>query len=318
MLVSGVGSQERSVGIRTNDPQIIQGLRDRFDDPLWHELEQLDKTQTVGSSQYDIKVTEITVVSNQPDSSYENFDIELDADENLDANEGAGAISAEEFLSRYNLEERDFTGINLARVDLTGKTLSGNALNLSGANLTKARLENTTLDCVNLAGANLKNANLAQAQLHQTILTEANLENANLRQANLYETELGKANLKNANLSEVNLSLQVGVDLDGANLSGANLSKVNLSRTNFVGVNLSYANLNNANLLATNLESTNLQQVKLHQAVYNNLTIFPIGFNPTNTGAYLIAPNAFLQNVKNRLQANRASNTVHFIATCYL
>lgn len=289
LLASGTGSNEREVGIRTTDPQIIHQLRDRFDNIVAQELEELDETQTLYSSNHDIEATEIAVLSDQFDSIGENFDIELDADDNLDASEQAGAIAAEEFLSRYNNKERDFTGINLARVDLVGKNLGSDTLNLSHANLTGAKLEKTKLDCINLSNANLRNARLNEAQLHQTKLMGANLESANLHRANLYGTKLIKANLSKANLSEVNLSLQV--ELTGAILSGANLSKASLRKAQLTEVNLRGANLSHANLLEANLGSANLQQVKLHQAVYNNTTVFPSGFNPINAGAYLIAPN---------------------------
>ena len=291
LLASGIGSLERETGIHTTDPQIIQGLRDRFDDTVVQELGELDENQTVDSANCDIEVTQMAVLSSQSESIYENFDIELDVDDSLDADEQAGALTVEEFLSRYNSKERDFAGVVLARVDLTGKNLASDALNLSGANLTNAKLEKIKLDSVNLAGANLKCACLKEAQLHHTKLMGANLESANLYKANLYGTKLAKANLIKANLSEVNLSLNVCVELNGANLSGANLSKSYLRKALLSEVNFSDANLSRANLLEANLGSANLQRVKLSQAVYNNTTIFPLGFNPTNAGAYLIAPN---------------------------
>ena len=48
-------------------------------------------------------------------------------------------VSAEEFCRRVDEGERDFTGINLAEVDLTGQHFPS-GLNLSQANLTKTKL----------------------------------------------------------------------------------------------------------------------------------------------------------------------------------
>lgn len=295
MLTSSAQSAEREAGIRTTDPQIIQGLIDRFDGA---EMQVQDTDEmTAGFVSLDDAEVDAPDIGYQSDTSPVNlYDIELDEDEDDSAEDDQGtAIDAEEFLCKFNNREWSLSGINMARVDLTGKNLGCDNLNLSKANLTRAKLGKARLDCINLTGANLKGAELCEAQLHQTNLSEANLKNADLRKVNLYGTKLGKANLSNANLSGVNLSLQV--DLNGTNFSGANLSRANLRQANLNKVDLSNANLNNANLLAANLEGANLQGVKLQHALYNAATIFPSGFDPAKSGAYLIAPDASLQNV---------------------
>jgi len=75
-------------------------------------------------------------------------------------------------------------------------------------------------ECVDLWGADLKNANLAEANLRGANLRGANLRGANLRGANLGGANLEGANLRGANLRGANLR---GADLRWANLRGANL-----------------------------------------------------------------------------------------------
>ena len=86
-------------------------------------------------------------------------------------------VSAEEFLSRYNAGQRDFTGINLAGVNLSGKKFF--PINLSKANLKKANLRKTNLNGSNLRQANLNESNLSGADLAGGVnLSEANLSRA--------------------------------------------------------------------------------------------------------------------------------------------
>ncbi len=106
-------------------------------------------------------------------------------------------------------------------------------LDLRGANLSNAKLED----------ANLTNANLTNANLTSANLTDANLLGANLTDANL----LG-ANLLGANLMDANLT---GADLTGANLTGAYLKGTNLTFANLLDANLTDAILLGANLTGT-------------------------------------------------------------------
>jgi uncharacterized protein YjbI with pentapeptide repeats len=114
----------------------------------------------------------------------------------------------------------------------------------------------------NCAKADLRGTNLSRAELSGTDLKEANLERAIFREANL-----SRANLKDANLW--------GVDLTQANLESADLTGARLTRANLVGANLRGADLSQARLRKANLGN----------AVYNNLTRWPTGFDPVLAGA---------------------------------
>lgn len=128
-------------------------------------------------------------------------------------------ITVKELYSRYANGERNFAGINLSDsliwiddvedYDPTKNVLSG--INLSGANLIRARLE-----CVNLSGADLSGADLSYVSFGCSDLSSANLSGANLTRTEFTCTNLSSADLRNA------LNVCVA-SFDGANLTETNL-----------------------------------------------------------------------------------------------
>jgi uncharacterized protein YjbI with pentapeptide repeats len=79
-----------------------------------------------------------------------------------------------------------------------------------------------------------------------------------------------------------------GANLSGANLYGAYLSGADLSGANLYGANLSGAYLSGANLSGADLYGANLYGANLYEAIYNDLTRWPTGFDPQAAGATLI------------------------------
>jgi BTB/POZ domain-containing protein KCTD9 len=96
-------------------------------------------------------------------------------------------------------------------------------INISGSDLTRAKLKNAILGSANLSGADLRWADLRGSILEGADLSEAKLIGAKLIGANLIGTNLSGAKLIGANLSGVNL---LATNLNKADLSGANLSEV--------------------------------------------------------------------------------------------
>lgn len=175
-------------------------------------IDTLDEAET-----FDILLQE-----QEPTNSFVNFDeAEVYKDEQTDNSSEDNqqpATNAEEFLQRVKEKENDFTGINLASVDLTGKNLADyGSLNLSYANLSQAKLRKANLGEANLSQANLRGTELCEAELYKANLSKANLKEANLRKAILIEADLSGADLRRANLLE-------------ASLERANLSKANLQQ----------------------------------------------------------------------------------------
>ena len=91
-------------------------------------------------------------------------------------------------------------------------------------------------------------------------------------------SQLSGTDLSWLTLSHSNLS---GSDCYGANLSGTNLEGVDFSgTTNLSFANFSRANLANANLTGANLTGANLDEANLTDALYDEYTQFPLGFDP--------------------------------------
>ncbi len=121
---------------------------------------------------------------------------------------------------------------------------------ITGANLRRIILINTTLRGISFTGANLAEAYLSESNLSGTDFTGANLIGANLRGANVAGAFLSKANLAETYLAEAKLSLVnlAGADVSEANLDGANLDGANLDGANLRGADLERATVTNEQL----------------------------------------------------------------------
>ena len=97
------------------------------------------------------------------------------------------------------------------------------------------------------------------------------------------ERHLGGFNLGWANLDQADFR---NTDFYGANLSGASLKQADLSeKTNLAFSDLSRADLTEADLKGANLEGANLEGTILEKTLYDEHTVFPKGFDPSNSGA---------------------------------
>jgi uncharacterized protein YjbI with pentapeptide repeats len=110
-------------------------------------------------------------------------------------------------------------------------------IDLHGADLPQAMLDDANLACViftdaDLTRAHLARANLAGADLVRTILHIADLTSADLRGAHVEMAKLDTADLTGADLTRARLAV---AQLPGANIRDANFTSADLRRTNFIG-----------------------------------------------------------------------------------
>lgn len=150
---------------------------------------------------------------------------------------------------REALEYLASQGVSLMGIDLSCEKMGGGwdpvekdceiPVYLSG--LTLSKLSNGAID---LLGANLSGA----------FLEDAELQNADLWGANLEGTVLWAADLRGASLEEAQMS---GVDLSYARLSGANLREAELSNAGLGGSDLSDARLSGADLAGSHISDAN-------------------------------------------------------------
>ncbi len=148
------------------------------------------------------------------------------------------------------LSKADFYKADLRRSDFYSSRLEKTTLTL--ANLTEAKLD----------AADLSLACLVLAKLSRASLTEAKLEGANLKQADCHTANLSWANLKD--------SVAIKANLTDAILQYSDLDGIDLSEALLFGADFLNSNLQNAHAL--------------NGATYNDLTRFPLGFQPEKYG----------------------------------
>jgi len=159
---------------------------------------------------------------------------------------------------KIDLTDADLGNIQLTGVDLTkARLIRANLFQaqFSGADLSRANIRKANLFMANLSGAKLDNASLKQANLGSADLSGASLIEANLSNAELRNTRIRNANLEKANLYNARMGSAV---LWNANLTGVNLTNANLNHTNLDGANLSHANLTQATLINTNVSNASI------------------------------------------------------------
>ena len=179
---------------------------------------------------------------------------------------------------------RNLSGINLSSQDLSFADFSVNnygvAVNLTGANFSKANLEKVDFTGANLTGADFSYAELTNGRYNYSptfdnaIITGANFScvasntvdnpyewagqyimNYIRSTASYADKNFSGVGLANVSLSDEDFS---GFNLEGANLSGSrmyhtNLTNAILRNTNLEGVCLDYGTLHGTNLMNTNL-----------------------------------------------------------------
>lgn len=204
----------------------------------------------------------------------------------------ASASYTEESFSDESYSEslgRNLSGINLSSLDLSNADFSvddyGVAVNLTGANFSKANL-----DKVDFTGANLTDADFSYVDFTDgTYNKSPRFDNAIITGANFscvasdavdnpYEwagqyimiyiratASYADKNFSGVGLANVSLSDEdfSGFDLEGANLSGAHMYGTTLTNALLRNANLENANLEYATLHGTDLTNTDLNNVSL-------------------------------------------------------
>ena len=156
-------------------------------------------------------------------------------------------------LLRPNLSGIDLTGAKLQDAYLNGTIFTATVLDeadLRGALLAEANLNGAVLRSADLGGAGLVGARLFQTNLRRANLAGADLRSASLVEADLTWTNLARADLRGADLRSAGL---IEADLTRANLGRVNLSGATLSRADLRGANLGGANLSGADLSGADL-----------------------------------------------------------------
>lgn len=124
-------------------------------------------------------------------------------------------LTAEEVNTQYHGGRRDFSQVDLYRLDL------------EEANLRQSIFRDSNLMQTNLCRGDLREADFANSDLRRVVLREAKLNNAFFSNADLQKADLRKADLTLANFQGAKLA---EADLSGANLTNAKITEEQLAQ----------------------------------------------------------------------------------------
>ncbi len=108
--------------------------------------------------------------------------------------------TGEKSFSEMILQNADFTGMNLEKINFSNSDLSNS--NFSSANLSEANFSEANLARCQFKGAILRGANFEKANLEWAVFTGAIFENTSLERANLMWAHLCKSDLMRANIRD--------------------------------------------------------------------------------------------------------------------
>ncbi len=103
------------------------------------------------------------------------------------------------------------------------------------------------------------------------------LSGANLEEMLLFELDLSNADFTGTQLSAATFKIKI-------NLSGANLQKADLVAAELKEANLTNADFAEANLCGADLAGAIIANTNFENAIYDDETIFPEGFEPKSAG----------------------------------
>ncbi len=181
-----------------------------------------------------------------------------------------------------SLDAQDFTGANLADVDLSGADLSGiflESADLSRANLQGARLENAVLSHANLSGAKLDGANLKKANLGKSSMCEVSAIGADFSGAILAEADVSNAVFDDAILSEADLR---GARISGCSFGGSRFEEYFLMDEELESVNFAGAKLDRSVFFNVQFANVNFSGSSLHEAAFVRCAGQGLNFSKAN------------------------------------
>jgi BTB/POZ domain-containing protein KCTD9 len=159
-------------------------------------------------------------------------------------------------LARYNDTIDEHRGW---KSDHAATRLKGLVQRLNARNFTSIDLHHCFMKRVNLKGANLTGALLQQADLGEAYLRNAVFDKAQMDMAYLGHADLRSASFRDADMRLVRFQHS---DLTGADFRGANLSRARFNQATLINADLRGADLSNATLVGVDLARANLKGVK--------------------------------------------------------
>ena len=146
-------------------------------------------------------------------------------------------------------------------------------LNLSGAYLVGANLEDACLNRADLSSTDIRKAHLSRAQLQKANLQNAKMQRARLGKAQLQGASLWGAQMREARLVEAQMQMasldhaqMQGAYLWGAQMQGARLGWAQMQRAYLWGAQMQMVSLDHAQMQGAILYGAQMQGAELREA----------------------------------------------------
>lgn len=204
-----------------------------------------------------------------------------------------------------DFQNRKCTSLQLYKVDLSGRDLSGiilsnsrfSEVNLSGAILKGARMPNIKLEKSNLSGANLEGADLRNSNLNHSSFCRANLKEAKLNGASFIHAVLHFVDFTRANLEKAKFA--------GTRIEEANFTEAILHNSDFFN-----ARLSSANFSRSQIKGANFSCISLRDCLCFDLTFQGVNFHAVNfDGAKFLDPD-WLKNLDTKTHRHENNQNV--------
>lgn len=134
--------------------------------------------------------------------------------------------------------------------------------NLRGLDLTGADLRRARISCGQLAATNLHYADLRGADFNSSELQQADLSRVRAQGVCLAYVRAADANMRQADLQN---ALLMGADLSGVDLTDADLTGADCRHARFRGARLTRTNLSKADLSGADLSGADMRHARLWQ-----------------------------------------------------
>jgi uncharacterized protein YjbI with pentapeptide repeats len=171
--------------------------------------------------------------------------------------------------------------------NLDGALLYEDQQPLKGANLKSIRLFCPDFESKEMTGIDLSGARLSGASFDSSVLREANFKRAELEGGFLADCQLDNANLSQASLYMVHgfrASFR-GADLSNGEFLGCEFSEADFTNANLQGAFFGPSNISHrTRLCQARLRGADLSGTRFEDVVYDESTTFPTGFDPNANG----------------------------------
>lgn len=220
--------------------------------------------------------------------------------QNLKGRNFSGCMLGYHDFSDSDITDANFKGAylystNFEQAKLTGANFDGAAVTKSTKfpkSFDKSQFKFVPTSVLNAGDSPWQASWQAEGKNYSDIYNPPNYKVPDFPGENLDEINYTAAYLPGSNMDGASLRLTIlcGADLRGASFQKADLTGAVLTDALLDNANFTNANMEGADLRWSRMTGTKLEGANLKNALYDNTTEWPKGFDPKAAGAFLVSP----------------------------